>query len=140
MAEAYAGRMSNATAASWVAVLVFVLRGFVDWRYVNGEFLPDVTSTAAAIGGYAVVLAAWAWAVLRLDGGGRRARWVALGCTVAFGLGMAVGTTVAFCPTPCGTAWPLMEAFNWAQFATSLVAATLLVRAGPVGSTPIVPR
>jgi hypothetical protein len=36
---------------------------------------------------------------------------------------LGLGTTVAYCPTPCATMWPLLEVANWANTLSGLLAA-----------------
>lgn len=37
--------------------------------------------------------------------------------------GISLGGLVAYCPSPCRTAWPLMEIANWANVVTGAIAA-----------------
>jgi hypothetical protein len=40
-----------------------------------------------------------------------------------FLFGITVGTLVAYCTSPCLTAWPLIEIANWTTLVTGLIAA-----------------
>jgi hypothetical protein len=56
---------------------------------------------------------------------GRERRGGAVGVLVLSLLLLVVGgiaTFPALCPSPCGTAWPLMEATNWLGIAVGVVA------------------
>ncbi len=58
--------------------------------------------------------------------GGRRGIVALLGFDLFFLIVIAVGTLVAYCPSPCRTAWPLGEIANWSSLAIGLLAAIAL--------------
>lgn len=55
----------------------------------------------------------------------RQRRGGAIALIVLAGLllvALGISTLLAFCPSPCQTAWPLMEGSNWAGLAIGLLA------------------
>jgi pyruvate/2-oxoacid:ferredoxin oxidoreductase beta subunit len=69
------------------------------------------------------VFGGWLWGLLAATRGSRRGLIIALGFDLLLWLGIAVGTLLAYCPSPCDTAWPLMEIANWANLLFGLLAA-----------------
>lgn len=98
-----------------LAFLLFLARSWLDWRFVFPEFMADsdIPSALGMLAFYVVVSAAWIWTLVAI-GRERRA-----GATAALALSLlllvigGVATLVSLCPSPCGTAWPLMETANW---------------------------
>lgn len=120
--------LDRTTALVAVAYVIFVIRAFVDWRYVFPEFSPGLGVEAAAMVFYFAVLGAWLWALLVAARGSRPARAAALAFTVVMSVGLGVGTLVSFCPSPCQTAWPLGETANWLTLISGLAASLALGR------------
>ena len=116
----------------WLSLLAFAValgRTFIDWGIVYPE-LGMVTSAAGVLpllAGYSLVFGAWAWALISMARGQRRGVWVALVLTLLLNVGLGLGTTVAFCPTPCQTLWPIGELWNWA---TTLTGAAAVIAQG----------
>jgi hypothetical protein len=98
----YLGSWRIVLAAGTLAFLLFLARGWLDWRFVFREFTADTdtTTTFITILFYTAVCAAW---ILALVVGG-------------------IGTFAALCPSSCGTAWPLMEATHWLGLAVGVLA------------------
>lgn len=120
----YLGGRRAVLAAGTLALLVFLARGWLDWRFVFSEFTADddIATTFIAILFYTAVCAAWIWALVAT---GRERRGGAIGVLVLSLLLLVVGgiaTFAALCPSPCGTAWPLMEATNWFGIVVGVVA------------------
>lgn len=117
----------------WVtvlALLAFLERAFLDWRFVYGEFVPDgeVGATALTVDFYVAVAAAWVWALLAIAGGRSAGAVALLGLAIVFLVVGGIATPVALCPSPCQTAWPLLEGSNWAGLAIGLLATVVAVR------------
>lgn len=120
----YLGSWRAVLGAGTLAFLLFLARGWLDWRFVFREFMAD-TDTATAfitILFYTAVCAAWTWALVAT---GRERRAGAIGVLALSLLLLVIGgiaTFAALCPSPCGTAWPLMEATNWLGIAVGVLA------------------
>ena len=59
--------------------------------------------------------------------GSTRATLAFAGLAVVMLVGGGLATLVSFCPSPCQTAWPLMEASNWIGLVVGILAAGMLV-------------
>ena len=92
----------------------------------------DATSVFLMLVGYSLIFGTWAWALIALARGQRRGVWVALVLTLLANLGLGLGTTFAFCPTPCQTLWPVGELWNWATTLTG--AAAVIAQVGALRS------
>jgi hypothetical protein len=78
----------------------------------------------------------WLWALLVAVRGSRRGLIAALLFDLLLWLGIAVGTLVAYCPSPCATAGGLMETANWLNLITGLLAGVALAANLMSGRTP----
>jgi hypothetical protein len=120
----YLGNWRAVLSAGTLAFLVFLARGWLDWRFVYREFTADddIVTTFITILFYTAVCAVWIWALVAT---GRERRGGAISVLVLSLLLLVVGgiaTFAALCPSPCGTAWPLMEATNWLGIVVGVVA------------------
>jgi len=118
----------------WLSLLAFAVglgRAFIDWGVVYPELGPvnDVGRVFPRLVAYSLLFGAWAWALIAITRGRRRGIWVALVLTLLANVGLGLGTTVAFCPTPCQTLWPVGELWNWATTLTGVAAVIAQVRA-----------
>lgn len=117
----------------WFALLALAVslgRTLLDWGFVFPEFgFTDPVSVLAAMVFYVVIFSAWILGLLSIAKGGRAGLWVALGLTLLLNVGLGLGTTLAFCPTPCRTLWPVGELWNWATTLSGIVASILIIRA-----------
>ncbi len=113
-----------------LALAVSLGRTLLDWGFVFPEFgFTDPASVLAALVFYVVIFSGWILALLSIARGGRAGLWVALGLTLLLNVGLGLGTTLAFCPTPCRTLWPVAELWNWATTVSGIVASALIIRA-----------
>ena len=116
-------------ALAGLAYLVFLERAFLDWRFIFGEFITedDLGTTAVALAFYVATSGIWLWALLAAARGSRPALLALVGLAVVMLVGGGLATLVSFCPSPCQTAWPLMEASNWIGLIVGILAAGMLV-------------
>jgi hypothetical protein len=98
---------------SGLAIVAFLERAFLDWRYVYVDLTPDVATTGLALATYVLLVGAWLWALAGVARRSRRGVIAVVCLTAVLLVAMSIGTMSAFCPSPCSTAWPLMEASNW---------------------------
>lgn len=107
-----------------LAFLAFLERAFLDWRFVFGEFISeaDIGTAAAALAFYVLIAGIWLWVLLAAARGSRRGLLTLLGLALAMLVGGGISTLASFCPSPCRTAWPLMEVSNWAGLTVGILA------------------
>jgi len=114
--------LHGAIAFTLISLLVYLGRAFIDFYYVFGEFGLGVGMVGIAIFIYLLLFGGWIWALLSAVQGSRRGLIAAFGFNLFFLLGIAVGTLVSYCPSPCRTGWPLGEIAIWASFIAGLLA------------------
>ncbi len=106
---------------SGLAFVAFLERAFLDWRYVYVDLTSDVATTGLTLAVYVLLVGAWLWALAGVAHR-RRGGVIAVVCLTAVLLvALSIGTASAFCPSPCSTAWPLMETSNWFGLVVGLV-------------------
>ena len=112
-----------------VALAISLGRTLLDWGFVFPEFgFTDPASVLGAMVFYVVIFSGWILALLSIARGGRNGLWVALALTLLLNVGLGLGTTVAFCPTPCRTLWPVGELWNWATTLSGIAATLVIIR------------
>lgn len=123
------GSTRAALALAGLAYLAFLGRAFLDWRFVFGEFISEgaMGTTAAALAFYVAISGIWLWALMAAARGSRPALLALAGLAIVMLVGGGLATLVSFCPSPCQTAWPLMEASNWIGLGVGILAAGMLV-------------
>ena len=118
----------------WLSLVAFAVglgRTLLDWGIVYPELglLSDPGSVLPTLVVYSAIFGAWAWALVAMARGERRGVWVALVFTLLANVALGLGTTLAFCPTPCQTLWPVAEIWNWATTLTGAAAVVVQIRA-----------
>jgi hypothetical protein len=108
---------------SLFALLTFLGRGFMDWRY---EYpLQDPTGVWDIPGAliYMALAGGWIWALTAAVQGSRRGRIALLILALVLDIGFALATYFIFCPpwTSC-VGWPNLWLWNWANLVTGLLA------------------
>ena len=118
---------STRTAAlmlSGAALLSFLARTFVDYRFVYEELGFDVGALGFSILVHLALFGGWIWALLSASHARRRGMYVLLaynGLVAAFGL----YTMTKLCPSPCRTGWPVGEITIWCNLLIGGAAAVL---------------
>jgi hypothetical protein len=115
---------NGAITLSAVALVVFIARSLLDFQFVMPEFFSATGQVAMWIVIYMAFFGGWLWGLLAAVRGSRRGLIAALVFTLLLPVGGGIGTLVAFCPSPCPTAWPLGEIVNWLNLLSGLLAAT----------------
>ncbi|MBI2862465.1 MAG: hypothetical protein HYX89_06575 [Chloroflexi bacterium] len=115
--------LNGAITLSLVALLTFVGRTFVDYQYVYPEFFPSPGQALVSITINVALVGGWIWALLAVASGKRGGLIAVLLFALLLSVGFGVATLVAFCPSPCPTAWPLGEVANWINLIAGVVAA-----------------
>lgn len=111
---------------TFAALLVFLARTFIDYQYVYSDFGLNTGMMALTMLINLALFGGWIWGLLAMVHGSRRWAIAVLGINLFFLLVVAVGTQVAFCPSPCQTAWPLAEIANWLSLILGILATVAL--------------
>lgn len=114
--------LNGAIVLSFIALLTFLGRTFIDFQFVYNEFAPNPNSAALAMLLNMSLFGGWLWSLYAGVRGIRRG-WIA-GLIFALLLPFmgGIATLVFFCPSPCATAGGLMEIANWINMITGLLA------------------
>ena len=107
---------------SGAALLSFLARTFVDYRFVYAELGFDVGALGISVLVHLALFGGWIWALVAASHARRRAIYVVLAYNVlvaAFGL----YTMTKLCPSPCRTGWPVGEITIWCNLLIGVAAA-----------------
>lgn len=116
-------------ASALLALLVFVERTLLDWRYVA-----EIVPSSAAVDGfttgllYTAFIGFWIWAIAASANRSRVGTYSAIACAALLSVALSVGTATTFCPTPCATVSPYMDIVNWASLVVGIGSIVLLWR------------
>jgi len=120
---------SNTLVLSVLAFAIAIGRTLIDWGFVYPEFgFTQPASVGLTLAVYSTIFGVWAWSLVGVASGRRRATWVTLGLTLLLNVMLGISTTVALCPTPCQTIWPVGELWNWATTLFGIAAVVALAR------------
>ncbi len=116
--------LEGAVATSSAAMVAFLGRSIIDWRFVYGEFVPDdqVGILAAVMALYMGIFGGWMWSILAVSRGERRGLLAGMGLNLFVLFAVAIATPLYYCPSPCATAWPVAEISNWINLIVCLLA------------------
>jgi hypothetical protein len=118
--------LNGAVTLSVIALVAELWRAFVDFQYEYSSFLVGAGAVVLGTVLYTALFTGWAWALLRATRGSRSALIVALVISLLFLLAIPFGALVSYCPSPCYELWPVMEAANWINLFTGLLAGVAL--------------
>lgn len=121
--KAWFTSLNGAIALSMIALLTFLGRTFLDFQYVMPDFFPSSGQTALGVVVYMALFGGWLWGLLAAVRGSRGGLIALLVFNLLLPFGAGVATLVSWCPSPCPTAWPLMEIANWTNLLLGLLAA-----------------
>lgn len=114
--------VNGAVTLSVIALLTFIGRGMMDWRY---EYpLQDPTGSWDIPGSlvYIALIGAWIWGLLSAVKGGRRGL-IAILIFALLNVVLALATFFIFCPPWTGCeGWPNAWLWNWANLISGLLA------------------
>lgn len=115
---------------SLLALAISLGRTLIDWGFVFPELgLIDPLGVFVTLVFYVAIFTGWIVAILGIAAGRRAGLWASLGFTLVLNVALGLGTTLAFCPTPCATLYPVGELWNWATTLSGIAAAVVIVRA-----------
>jgi hypothetical protein len=109
---------------SAAALLSFLARTFVDYRFVYGALDPDATGLGFAILIHVALFGGWIWALAAASHGRKAAMYVLLGYHLVVAI-FGLYTMTTLCPSPCRTGWPVGEISIWSNLVTGVCAALL---------------
>jgi len=108
---------------STIALLTFLGRGFMDWRY---EYPLQDPSGAFDIPGaliYMALAGGWIWGLLSATRGSRRGLTAILILALLLNVALSLATYFIFCPPNTGCeGWPNVWLWNWVNFIAGLIA------------------
>ena len=99
---------------SLAALISFLARTFLDFRFVYEEIGLDVPSLSVVTILNLAFFAGWIWALILASHAGRKAMYALLAFDVLLLL-FGITTLTSFCPSPCPTGWPLGEVLIWSN-------------------------
>lgn len=116
--------LKGATMLSVIALLTFLGRGFLDWRYEyplqdpSGSFATPLALVYIALAGV------WIGSLLAIQRGSRGGLVAGLVLALLLDVGLALATYFIFCPPSTGcVGWPNAWPWNWSNLITGLLAA-----------------
>lgn len=125
---------------SGTAMLSFLGRSLLDYRYVFPEFGITMPALLPVTLGELAFFGGWLWSLVAAAQGSRKGLWAMLVYNLLLLL-FGVSTFTMLCPSPCPTAWPLGEGLMWSNVligaAASFITLRLLLQRGdsrPTGS------
>jgi hypothetical protein len=105
-----------------IALLSLIGRTFVDFQFVYPEFASGALMAGLSVLSMVALFGGFLWGLLAATRGSRGGLIACLIFTVLLSLGGGIGTLVSLCPSPCQTAWPVMEIANWSNLLTGALA------------------
>ena len=118
----------SAIILSLAALLSFLARTFLDFRFVYEEIGLDVPGLSVATVLNVAFFAAWIWALIIASHASRKAMYALLVANTLLLL-FGISTLTSFCPSPCPTAWPLGEVLIWSNLMIGILAVSTAVMA-----------
>lgn len=119
--------LNGTIALSVIALLTFLGRAFLDWRYQYPESDPAGnfdTSTALI---YMLLIGIWLWGLLTASRGSRGGLITSLVAVLLLDVVFALVTYFIFCPPWTGcVGWPNAWPWNWSNLISGVVAAVAL--------------
>ena len=119
--------LHGAIALSVTALLTFLGRLFLDWRY-ESQLLGSAGSFEEAVNVllFLAFAGGWIWAMLAAIRGSRRGLIASLVLALLLDVAFALVTYTVFCPPGC-KGFPNLWPWSWAQLILGLLAAIALV-------------
>ena len=120
--------LNGAITLSALALLTFLGRAFMDWRYEYPSQDPiGAWDTPGALI-YMALTGIWLWGLLTAVRGSRRGLIVNLIMVLLLDVALSLATYFVFCPPWTGCeGWPNAWPWNWLNLIVGLVAAAVLV-------------
>jgi hypothetical protein len=118
--------LNGAITLSVIALLTFLGRLFLDWRY-ESQLLGSAGSFEEAVNVllFLAFAGGWIWAMLAAICGSRRGLIASLVLAMLLDVAFALVTYAVFCPPGC-RGFPNLRPWSWAQLSSGLLAAIAL--------------
>lgn len=114
----------GATALSAIAMLTFLGRGFLDWRYEYPLQDPSGSFDTPLALIYIALVGVWVWSLLAIQRGSRGGLITGLVLALLLDVALALATYFIFCPPSTGcVGWPNAWPWNWSNLISGLLAA-----------------
>jgi hypothetical protein len=107
---------------SAISLLLFIGRGFYDWRYEYPKQDPAGSSALPAAVFYLAIIGLWLWGLLGAQQGSRGWLIALIVLSALLNVVGAIATFTIFCPPGC-EGWPTWQFWNWGEFVFGLLAA-----------------
>jgi hypothetical protein len=115
---------TGAITLSVIALLTFLGRGFLDWRYEYPLQDPAGSFDTLLALIYVALAGVWVWSLLAMQRDSRRGLITGLALSLLLDVGLALATYFIFCPPATGcVGWPNAWPWNWANLISGLLAA-----------------
>jgi len=119
--------LNGAITFNALALLTFLGRAFMDWRY---EFPMDDPMGNWAVPGaliYMGLIGIWLWGLLAAGRGSRRGLLTCLISVLLLNIAFSLATYIFFCPPWTGCeVWPNGWTWNWLNFISGITAIVVL--------------
>ena len=114
-------RWTGALVFSGAALLSFLTRTFIDYRFVYAELNFTNASLISVTLFNLAFYGGWIWALVSASHRRRPAMYILIGyATLLIVYGLA--TSITWCPSPCQTAWPFGELTIWSNYVLGITA------------------
>lgn len=115
--------LNGTIALSVVALLSFLGRAVMDWRYEYPRQDPTGSLDTMMALIYLALIGGWLWGLLAADRGSRGGLIVCLIAVLLLDVAFALATYVFFCPPWTGcVGWPNAWLWNWLNLISGLIA------------------
>ena len=119
---------NGAITLSVMALLTFLGRIFLDWRYESHLLgAPGSVQETMYVLLFLAFVGGWVWAMLAATSGSRLGLAARLVLVLLLDIGFALLTYLSLCPPASCNGLPNLWLWNWAQFILGLLAAVALV-------------
>ena len=120
--------LNGTIALSVIALLTFLGRAFLDWRYQYSESDPAGNWDTSMALIYILLIGVWLWGLLAAARGSRRGLIGSLIAVLLLDVAFALVTYLIFCPPWTGCiGWPNAWLWNWSNLISGVVAAAAIV-------------
>jgi len=119
--------LNGTIALSVIALLTFLGRVFLDWRYQYPESDPAGTFDTSTALIYMLLIGVWLWGLLAASRGSRGGLITSLVVVLLLDVVFALVTYFIFCPPWTGcVGWPNAWPWNWSNLISGVIAAAAI--------------
>lgn len=115
---------NGALVLSTIALLTFLGRGMMDWRYEFAALDPSGSFDLPGALVYMLLAGGWIWGLVAASNGRRGGLVAILVLALLLDVALGLATYLVFCPPWTGCdGWPNAWLWNWANLISGLIAA-----------------